>query len=282
MKQPDWHKATALITGGGSGIGRALAIALAKRGATVIVTDIDAAAAASVAKECGQSARSVQLDVTDAAAVSKCIDAAFQQHGKLDYLFNNAGIGVAGEAHEIPAQAWGRIIDINIRGVMNGVIAAYPLMVAQGSGHIVNTASLAGLGPAPLMSPYAMTKHAVVGLSHSLRIEAQRYGVNVSALCPAAIETPILDKGQPTDLPETPWIPDVRRFLTRLAGPPYPVEALAEEALQAIAKNKATIVIPGRARLAWRLGRFFPALVAKLSHDATMAERAHRATAPAK
>jgi NAD(P)-dependent dehydrogenase (short-subunit alcohol dehydrogenase family) len=281
MKQPNWHGATALITGGGSGIGRALAIALSKRGATVIVTDIDAAAAASVAEECGRHAQALQLDVTDAAAVSQCVNTAFQQHGKLDYLFNNAGIGVGGEAHEIPVQAWDRIIDINIRGVTNGVLAAYPLMVAQGSGHIINTASLAGLGPAPLMSPYAMTKHAVVGLSNSLRIEARRYGVKVSALCPAAIETPILDKGQPADLPETPWVPDVRRFLTRLAGPPYPVEALAEETLQAIAQNKATIVIPGRARLAWRLGRFFPALVAKLSHDATMAERAHRATVPA-
>lgn len=276
MKQPNWQGALALITGGGSGIGRALAIALSKRGATVIVTDIDAAAAASVAKACGSSAQSVQLDVTDAEAVSKCIHAAFQQHGKLDYLFNNAGIGVAGEAYEIPTEAWGRIIDINIRGVMNGVLAAYPLMVGQGSGHIINTASLAGLGPAPLMAPYAMTKHAVVGLSNSLRIEAQHHGVKVSVLCPAAIETPILDKGQPADLPESPWIPDIRRFLTQLAGPPYPVEALAEETLRAIARNKATIVIPGRARLAWRLGRLFPALVAKLSHEATMAERAYR------
>ena len=91
-------------------------------------------------------------------------------------------------------QHWDRIIDINIRGVIHGVHAVYPGMVARGSGHIINTASVAGLAPAPLLVPYATTKHAVVGLSISLRAEAAAYGVKVSVLCPSAIETPILDR----------------------------------------------------------------------------------------
>ena len=173
----------------------------------------------------------------------------------MDFLFNNADIGLSGEAFEVPVAEWDRIINTNLRGVMNGVLAAYPLMINQGFGHIINTASLAGLGPAPLLSPYSMTKHAIVGLSISLRIEAVKYGVKVSVLCPGPIETPILDSeaSHPSH-----WYPDTRRFLTNLVGPPYPVHLLVEKALREIEQNKSIIVIPGRAKLAWIIGRLFP------------------------
>ena len=187
---------------------------------------------------------------------------------------------MGGEAYEIDHSHWDRILDINVKGVINGVLAAYPVMVRQGFGHIVNTASLAGLGPAPLLAPYAMTKHAVVGLSTSLRIEAKRYGVNVSVLCPAAIETPLLDSMNPADLKEIPWTPNIRRFLTNLAGAPITADAFAKEALDAIDRNKAVIVIPGRARLSWRIGRLFPALVEKISERFVAVERNDRPTAP--
>ena len=88
-------------------------------------------------------------------------------------MFNNAGVGVAGEVDELSLEHWNRALDVNVRGVIHGVHAAYPLMLAQGFGHIVNTASPAGLMPSPLIAPYGMSKHAVVGLSLSLRIEAQ-------------------------------------------------------------------------------------------------------------
>jgi NAD(P)-dependent dehydrogenase (short-subunit alcohol dehydrogenase family) len=276
MQKTIWKDAVAIITGGGSGIGRALAIAMAKRGTLVMVTDIDPDKASLVANECGVNAQSFLVDVRDANQVNELVHQVFHQFGRVDFIFNNAGIGVAGETHEIPAPLWDRIIDINLKGVLNGVLAGYPIMVKQGYGYIINTASLAGLGPAALMAPYAMTKHAVVGLSHSLRLEAAAFGVQVNVLCPSAIETPILDSTNPADLPEVPWTPNARRYLSNLAAPPYPVEKMAEEVLSAIEKNKPTIVLPGKARLAWMMGRLFPGLVEKLATKALQIERNSR------
>lgn len=266
---------TAFVTGGGSGIGRALARALAARGVSVCVADINPDAAQGVARECGAAATARELDVRDAEAVRRSIEAFAVEQGRLDYVFNNAGIGIAGETNEIPLSAWHRIVDINICGVLHGVMAAYPILLKQGFGHIINTASLAGLGPAPLLSPYALTKHAVVGLSTSLRIEAAAHGVQVSVLCPPAIETPILNAKNPGEF-NIAWNPDTRRFLTALAGPPYSVEKCALEALAAIDRNTSVIVLPGRARFAWRLGRMFPALVELVSRSAVAAERESR------
>jgi NAD(P)-dependent dehydrogenase (short-subunit alcohol dehydrogenase family) len=275
-----WTDSTAFITGAGSGIGRALALALSARGARVCVSDIDGDAALRVASECGDGASSVALDVRDADAVREAMGAFAVTAGRLDYVFNNAGIGMGGEVDEIPLAAWKLAIDVNVYGVLHGVLAAYPIMLRQGFGHIVNTASLAGLAPAPLLTPYALTKHAVVGLSSSLRIEAAARGVRVSALCPGMIETPILHKKDP-QLVGIPWVPDARRYLTALGGPAYPVEKLAQEALQAVAANQAVIVIPGRARFGWRLGRLFPALIPKACEPAIAVERRARVAAGA-
>jgi len=263
---------TAFVTGGGSGIGRALSKALSARGITVAVTDVDHDAAARVAQECGPRAVAAALDVRDPTAVREAIERFAAEHGRLDYVFNNAGIGTAGEVNDIPLDAWRRIVDINVYGVLHGVLAAYPLMLTQGFGHIVNTASLAGLGPAPLFAPYALTKHAVVGLTTSLRIEAAARGVRVSVFCPAAVETPILDSMNPAEFGINS-APDARRFLTALAGPPYSVENAVAELLVALDANHGVIVLPARARLAWRLGRWFPALVEKLGRSALAAER---------
>lgn len=268
--------AIAFVTGGGSGIGKALALALARRGARVWVTDVNGPAAEAVAKECGGGAVARTLDVRDAGAVRAAIEEAARDGGRLDYVFNNAGIGVGGEVQELSVAHFDRVIDVNIRGVVHGVLAAYPIMLRQKSGHIVNVASMAGLGPAPLLTPYAMSKHAVVGLSTSLRIEAAALGVRVSVLCPAAIETPILDSEGPADLPKPSWKIDLRRFLTRLGGPIYPVDALAEETLDAVLKNEGVIVLPSRARLLWRIGRLMPALVDKTCRDAVAVERKNK------
>lgn len=269
-----------IITGAGSGIGRALALAQAALGITIIAADVNDAAARETAERCGAHASAFALDVRDAAQTDELVRDALSRHGRIDYLFNNAGIGVGGESFEIEHGLWNRIIDINIKGVLNGILAAYPVMVTQGFGHIVNTASLAGLGPAPLLAPYAMTKHAVVGLSNSLRIEALRYGVRVSVLCPSAIETPLLDSMNPVSAKVVPWAPDIRRYLTNLAGPPYPVEKFAREALEGIERNEAVIVIPGRARLAWRIGRLWPAFVERQCARFAQIERQDRPTNP--
>ena len=180
----------AIVTGGGSGIGRALSIELAKRGAFVHVTDVNEKGAEATAKQIGASAKHAALDVRDAGAVQRFCDAV----GRVDYLFNNAGIPVGGEVQDLTLAHWDRIIDINIRGVVHGVHAVYAGMVARGSGHIVNTASIAGILPG-LTPSYDATKHAVVALTEDLYTTLTSVGVpvGVSVLCPGWVQTRIMD-----------------------------------------------------------------------------------------
>jgi NAD(P)-dependent dehydrogenase (short-subunit alcohol dehydrogenase family) len=248
---------TAIVTGGGSGIGAALGAALVSAGATVVLADVDGAAAEKVAADLTGpgSARGVRLDVTDAAGVQALVDAVVAEHGRLDLMFNNAGISLIGETQDLTLVQWDTIIDVNIRGVVHGVAAAYPVMVRQGSGHIVNTASMGGLMAAGLITSYVMTKHAVVGLSLALRSEAAAKGVGVTVVCPSAVDTPILDKGY------------VGRFNGRdyyLKGQgvrrPLDPDVLARQVLEAVARNRAMLVTPRTARLQWRIGRLSPRL----------------------
>jgi short-subunit dehydrogenase len=134
--------------------------------------------------------------------------------------------------------------------VVNGIVAAYPLM----------------------------TKHAVVGLSTSLRLEAEHYGVRVSVLCPSAIETPLLDAGNPSDLQAPSWRPNTRRYLARLAGgrPAYPVDKLAADTLEAMERNVGVIIIPGHSRTGALLNRLLPGVVEKGIRRVLAAERSAR------
>ena len=256
----------AIVTGAASGIGRALATELVDRGATVVVSDIAGGDAVSVAELLSRRAGATRamaatLDVTDAAAVDELVARTAAEHGGLDLLFNNAGIGVGGEVRELRAAHWRRVIDVNLWSVINGVNAAYPLMIAQGRGHIVNTASLSGLLPSPMLVPYSTTKHAVVGLSVGLRMEAAAHGVKVTVVCPGVIETPLLDKPNPEDLPLVSSMPNIRSMLTSLVGPPYPVASLASDVLDGVALNRPIIVTPFHARRAWALYRISPRLL---------------------
>jgi NAD(P)-dependent dehydrogenase (short-subunit alcohol dehydrogenase family) len=259
---------TAVVTGGASGIGAALARALVARGDSVVVADVDRVGASAVAAELTRQgpgrARAEALDVRDADAVRAVVEEAQGRDGRLDLVFNNAGIGLGGAVEDLTLRHWDRVIDVNVRGVVHGVVAAYPLMLRQGYGHIVNTASLAGLLPSPLLTPYGMTKHAVVGLSLGLRSEAAAHGVRVSALCPGVVATPILDRGNPDDLPEVRRV-DGREYLTRVGGQPYAADALAADALRGVERNRAVIVAPRRAAVAWRLFRAAPWLVEQVT-----------------
>ncbi len=255
---------TAIVTGGASGIGRALGAGLVRRGVEVVLADIDGPGAKESASSMTGpgTARGVELDVRDADAVDELVAEVHEDRDGLDLLFNNAGIGVGGETHELTLAHWERAIDVNVRGVIHGIHAAYPLMRERGRGHIVNTASLAGLTAAPMLAPYAATKHAVVGLSMSLRLEAAPAGVRVSVVCPGVIETPILDSTGPEDLPKPPTARfGARELLVRAAGRPYPPEDLAEDVLRAVARNRALIVAPRRARFTWYLARLVPGAV---------------------
>lgn len=256
---------TALVTGAASGIGRALAEALAERGVRVTLADRQATLAEEVAagiRARGGRAQAAELDVRDLARFRGVVEAAAAGAGRLDYLFNNAGIGVAAEMRDYDAADWDDVIDVNLRGVAHGVLAAYPRMIGQGSGHIVNTASMAGLVATPFQGSYTATKHAVVGLSKALRLEARPHGVKVSVLCPGVIRTPILEGGRYGRI-------KVELDPKQLAGrfePLRPMDPalLATRALRAVERNRAIIIEPRWWRLPWYLERLSPRLAEKL------------------
>jgi NAD(P)-dependent dehydrogenase (short-subunit alcohol dehydrogenase family) len=252
--------AVAIVTGGASGIGRALGEALARRGAQVVLADIQADLAEEVATRIragGGQAMAESLDVTDFAATNRLLQSVFQSAGRLDYLFNIAGIGIVGEARYYELEDWYRILDVNLRGVVHGVQAAYPIMLEQGFGHIVNMASAAGLWPSPFVVSYCTTKYAVVGLSAALRIEAVAAGVRVSVLCPGSVRTPALfcESKYGKVLPPIP--PDVFKRMVEYQRP-MPPERFAEKALRAVARNRAIIIIPSWWNVVWWLNRLSP------------------------
>jgi NAD(P)-dependent dehydrogenase (short-subunit alcohol dehydrogenase family) len=270
----NWNGLVVLITGAGSGIGRGFAQELVRRGAGVVVAaDRDGSAVEQLARET-EGIVPATLDVRDAAAFRDVVRDAEARFGRVDVLVNNAGLGVAGEMHELRLEHWQRVLEVNLYGVLHGIQAVYPQMVARRSGRIVNVASLAGFGPVPFVVPYGTSKAAVVGLSRGLRLEAAMHGVKVNVVCPSAIETPLLDRGPAPDLPPLPWRPLTRRYLTALAGPPVPLERFVRDALDAVERDVPVIVLPARAKLIWRLGRFLPALSEKIVAAKARAERA--------
>ena len=184
----------AIVTGGGSGIGEALCRELARRGAQVVVADINAddagRVAAAIADNGGQATAST-VDVAREQDVRRLVQDTASAYGHLDYLFNNAGIAIGGEARYLTLDHWRRVLDVDLYGVLHGTLAAYPIMVRQGFGHIVNTSSSAAFFPVPGNAPYSTAKRAVVGLSLSLRLEGASLGVKVSCVCPGFVRTNI-------------------------------------------------------------------------------------------
>jgi len=264
-KGPDavraFEGAVAIITGGASGIGKALAEALAERGCEVVVADLQTELAEDTAgalRARGSRATASHLDVTDFAAVSRLVQETVRQCGRLDYMFNNAGIGILGEVRDHTIEDWYRIIDVNLRGVVNGVAAAYRVMLAQGFGHIVNTASVQGLVPTPLMASYGATKHAVVALSNSLRIEAAPAGIRVSVICPGVIRTPLLHGGRYGKVLLPASEESQRAYFERLR--PMDPTRFARRVLTRVARNDALIIVPAWYKVMWWLNRASPSL----------------------
>ena len=176
----------AIVTGGGSGLGRALCFELSLEGHFVVVTDLDLESARQVVAELEEvngQGEALELDVSSQEQVEHVVHDVVRRHGRLDYMFNNAGFVIAGDTIEMTSDQWRKIIAVNLEGVIWGTMAAYRIMAKQRFGHIVNTASCAGLSPLPLSTPYSMTKHAVVGLTRSMRPEADWHGVKLSVAC---------------------------------------------------------------------------------------------------
>jgi NADP-dependent 3-hydroxy acid dehydrogenase YdfG len=250
----------AFVTGGASGIGAALSTKLVDEGAEVWIADRQVGSAQELAQRLdsdGGKPHAIELDVRSYPSFERAVAEAVQQSGRIDYLFNNAGIGVGGEIDSYTLDDWNDVFDVNLRGVAHGIQAVYPIMIQQHSGHIVNTASLAGLVAAPGSASYTATKHAVVAISKVLRVEAERHGVQVSVLCPGAIRTPILTMGK---YGRFDGVSDEQLLKFWEPFRPMAPEKFAERALRAVLRGDAIIVVPAWWKASWYLDRLSPLL----------------------
>lgn len=235
----------AVVTGGGSGIGRALAEALARAGAGVVVADIEEAAAAGVAdalRAGGAEALAVRVDVSDLASVEALADRAFARFGRVHVLCNNAGVSTWGGLEAATHRDWQWVLGVNLWGVIHGLEAFLPRMIAQREpGHVVNTASMAGLIASKGLGVYNTSKYAVVGLSETLAKDLKPYNIGVSVLCPMGVTTHILqsDRNRPVQLRnEAPAAAEPVELMGRYLGP----EEVAEMVFAAILANELYVI----------------------------------------
>jgi short-subunit dehydrogenase len=237
-----------VVTGAASGIGRALALELARRGAQVVVSDIDLAGAQGVVEAIERmrpgAGSAHALDVTDADAVAALVA----------QVVETAGIAVGGDARDLTVAHWRKVVEVNLMGVIHGADAAFKAMAAQGHGHLVNISSLSGLIPFPTNAPYGATKHAVVGLSHALRIEGEDLGVKVSVVCPGFIDTNIFAASEVLNA-------DRERLMAANPFKKVSADEAAQRILEGVEKNRAVIIFPLYAHLMWALFRLTPALL---------------------
>jgi NAD(P)-dependent dehydrogenase (short-subunit alcohol dehydrogenase family) len=204
--------AVAVVTGAGSGIGRASAHAFARRGMQVAVTDVDVVRAERVAAEiasAGGTALALACDVTRQADLERVRDACLGRFGRVDLVMNNVGVLAMGPPESVPLEAWQRVLDVNLLGIVRSNLVFLPLLIAQRRGHVVNTASVSGLlahGWDRL--PYVTSKHALVGMSESLALYLRPQGVGVTCLCPAGVKTNIVEQITFFGTPSVPRAPD--------------------------------------------------------------------------
>ncbi|MBW2056998.1 MAG: SDR family oxidoreductase [Deltaproteobacteria bacterium] len=183
---------TAIVTGGGSGIGRRVAIAMADYGASVVIGDVDGRAADRVAREIeaeGHPATAIEVDVTSPQEVQNMVDRVIGSYGRIDILFNNAGIAIRGPAEAFSLEDWNRVIAVNLTGMFVCAQAVGRVMIRQGGGKIINTASVSGKLGHPGNIAYAAAKHGVIGMSKVMAVEWAEHGVNVNCIGPGVTRT---------------------------------------------------------------------------------------------
>ena len=241
-----------LITGAGSGLGRALAMLYAKRGDEVCCADIDIKRAEdTVAALPGTGHFALAVDVGDDASVEALRDATYARWPNVDLLFNNAGVSSGGSMMEADMAEWRWMLEINVLGVVRGCRAFLPRMLERRAGHIVNTASFAGLAAAPGIMSYGTAKAAVVTLSEQLRAETHAKGVKVSVACPSFFKTKLIENFRGTD--------SMRKTATRLMdAATVTADQIAAAIAGSVDRGEFLIVPTGPERLRWRLKRWFP------------------------
>ncbi|HZI16283.1 MAG TPA: SDR family NAD(P)-dependent oxidoreductase [Myxococcus sp.] len=245
----------AVVTGAGSGLGRALCEALAHRQARVLVSDVDVATAGETARlvtAAGGEALVQACDVTRPEQVEALATAAEGAFGGVDLLVNNAGVLSAGRVGELPLAEWKHVLDINLWGVIHGCHAFVPRMRRQGSGHILNIASAAGLMYTPDLAAYNVSKAGVVALSETLYAELRPAGIGVTVACPSFFRTNIANAGHYTD--EALRTLGTRMVGTARIGP----ELVARRLLAAVDRGTPCVLPMADARWGWRLKRLSP------------------------
>jgi len=249
----------AFVTGAGQGIGRATAVALARRGMLVTIADVNLEAVQETAALIGPAAAALPLDVTDQAAFDGAVAAALEARGRIDVLVNNAGIMPIGAFTQETPEVTRRVLAVNVEGVCNGMRAVLGHMSGRGEGQIVNVASVVGYHGSPLAVTYAGSKHAVVGITNTLRRELRGSGITLTLLCPTWTSTALTDGTSPA-----PGLPR--------ATP----EQVAERAVHAIRWRRRTVFAPPSAGASLRLTRMLPLMAEEALALVTHADDALR------
>lgn len=243
------------ITGGASGLGRALALRYARAGWRVCVGDIqEAAGAETVAalKAAGATAEFLRCDVTRDADVEAAADWLDANWDGVDVVYNNAGVAVSGPIADVPLADWQWIVDVNLFGVVRGCRVFGGRFVKRGSGQLVNVASLAGLVHPPMMAPYNATKAAVVALSETLYAELAPHRVGVSVVCPSFFRTNLIATCRTPD-------PALKTRAEQLVnGAPRSAEWVADVVFRAVSRRRFRILIEAEGRVVWPLKRLLP------------------------
>ena len=259
----------AVVTGAASGMGRAFAERFVQEGMKVVLADVEAGAletAVSELRDAGGDVVGVRTDVSRLEEVEALAARTIDAFGAVHVVCNNAGVESGATFADIPAETWDWVLGVDLLGTIYGIKTFLPLLREHApDGHIVNTSSIAGLDSYFLTAaPYVAAKHAVVGLSLSLRAEAAGLGIRVSALCPGTVDTPLLSKHrEKTRLSaamEVPTTSQSRQWIYRMLPAPYSADRLAVDALKGIDRNAALIVAPRSARIQWIAARLSPAL----------------------
>lgn len=248
----------ALVTGAGSGIGRATALALADAGASVVCVDLDEVAAKTTAVACedrGVSSRAHACDVADRRAMEALAEHVHAEHGVLDVVVNNAGVGMSGRLADMSLEDWEWIRSVNLDGVVHGCRLFGVPMAERGRGHVVNIASGLAYLPRSTEIAYCTTKAAVLMFSRSLRADWRTCGVGVSAVCPGFVNTSILSRGR---FVGPMWSPETMRLAERGFGFGHAPEVVADAVVHAIRRNRAMVAPGVEARLGWHLHRLAP------------------------
>jgi len=242
-----------LITGAGSGLGKAMAVRFAAEGFRVLVTDVDGAAAEAVAKELDAAA--LRLDVTDDAAWSGALEWCEREWGGLDVLVNNAGVASGGRFERIPMQDWDWILEINLKGVVHGCRTFVPLFKRQRSGHLVNVASLAAIMNLPGMASYNVVKSGVLALSQTLRYELAPHGITTTVVCPGFVKTNLPDRSRHAD----PELAEVTKRLMDTAT--VTPEDVAAQVCDAVRDGRFLVNTHKDGRRSALLKRYLPGVV---------------------